>query len=91
MNPPCAGREARYRHAMRKLVLAVMLGIVPLQAMAAEPRAARKKVPSAVTAKPKAAKANPCAEYGAGFVPIEGSSTCIRIGGSIGVGAGMGR
>ena len=31
---------------------------------------------------------NPCAEYGAGFAPIAGTSTCARIGGSISVGVG---
>ena len=35
--------------------------------------------------------ANPCAEYGAGFVRIEGSSTCMKIGGSFGVGVGGSR
>jgi hypothetical protein len=39
---------------------------------------------------PKAAS-NPCAEYGAGFVRIEGSSTCIKVGGSLSVGAGASR
>jgi len=41
--------------------------------------------------RPAKAAANPCAEYGAGFVRIEGSSTCIKIGGSIGVGVGTSR
>jgi hypothetical protein len=40
--------------------------------------------------RPAEAAANPCAEYGAGFVRIEGSSTCMKIGGSIGVGIGAG-
>ncbi|HXO68855.1 MAG TPA: hypothetical protein VN838_07825 [Bradyrhizobium sp.] len=35
--------------------------------------------------------ANPCAEYGAGFVRIEGSSSCVKIGGSLSVGAGVSR
>jgi hypothetical protein len=35
--------------------------------------------------------ANPCAEYGAGFVRIEGSSTCVKIGGSLSVGVGGSR
>jgi hypothetical protein len=35
------------------------------------------------------APANSCAAYGAGFVPIEGSDTCIKIGGAIGIGAGV--
>jgi Porin subfamily len=29
-----------------------------------------------------------CAAYGAGFVKIEGTNTCVQIGGSISVGAG---
>ena len=33
--------------------------------------------------------ANACAEYGAGFVKIEGTSTCIKIGGAISIGAGV--
>ena len=41
--------------------------------------------------RPAKAAANPCAEYGPGFVRIEGSSTCIKIGGSIGVGVGASR
>jgi hypothetical protein len=40
--------------------------------------------------RPAKAAANPCAEYGAGFVRIEGTSTCMKIGGAVGVGVGMG-
>ncbi len=29
------------------------------------------------------AQANPCAIYGSGFVPIQGASTCARIGGRV--------
>ena len=35
-------------------------------------------------------KRNPCAEYGAGFAPVAGTSTCAKIGGSIGIGVGTG-
>jgi hypothetical protein len=41
--------------------------------------------------RPAKAAVNPCAEYGAGFVRIEGSSTCIKVGGSLSVGAGSSR
>lgn len=41
--------------------------------------------------RPAKAAANPCAEYGAGFVRIEGSSTCIKVGGSLSVGVGGSR
>lgn len=29
---------------------------------------------------------NPCAAYGAGFVRVEGSGTCVKLGGAIDVG-----
>jgi hypothetical protein len=41
--------------------------------------------------RPAKAAANPCAEYGAGFARVEGSSTCIKIGGSFSVGVGGSR
>jgi len=37
---------------------------------------------------PKKRAAKSCAEYGAGFVRVEGSDSCVRIGGSISVGVG---
>lgn len=33
-------------------------------------------------------KTTACAEYGPGFVAVDGTGTCVKIGGSIGVGAG---
>jgi hypothetical protein len=33
-------------------------------------------------------KATACAEYGAGFVRLEGTTTCIKMGGSIGISTG---
>jgi hypothetical protein len=39
---------------------------------------------------PKAA-INSCAEYGPGFVRVEGTSTCVKIGGSFSVGVGGSR
>jgi len=33
--------------------------------------------------------ANACAEYGAGFVKVEGTSTCVKIGGAVSIGAGV--
>ncbi len=32
--------------------------------------------------------ANQCSQYGAGFMQVPGSDTCMRIGGAIGVGVG---
>lgn len=33
--------------------------------------------------------ANACAEYGAGFVRVEGTGTCMKIGGAVSIGAGV--
>jgi hypothetical protein len=41
--------------------------------------------------KPAPATANPCAQYGAGWVQIQGTSTCVKTGGSIRVDIGTGR
>jgi hypothetical protein len=37
------------------------------------------------------ATSNSCAAYGAGFIKVEGTDTCVQIGGSISVGAGVRR
>ncbi len=37
------------------------------------------------------ASSNSCATYGAGFVKVEGTDTCVQVGGSISVGAGVRR
>lgn len=35
--------------------------------------------------------ANSCAEYGAGFVRVEGTATCVKIGGAVSIGVGGSR
>ena len=50
----------------------------------------RSKAATSLPLRPKGA-VNPCAEYGPGFVRIEGSSTCVRIGGNVSVGVGASR
>jgi hypothetical protein len=70
------------------IVLAVLSASV---ASAQQPRDGKpEKQAKSLPPRPAKAAANPCAEYGAGFVRIEGSSTCMKIGGSIGVGVGVG-
>ena len=31
---------------------------------------------------------NSCAAYGAGFVKVEGTETCVKVGGAVGIGVG---
>jgi Porin subfamily len=56
---------------MGKLIL--LIALLPAAAVAAEQP---KKKPAPVTA-------NPCAQYGAGWVQIQGTTTCIRLSGSL--------
>ena len=72
---------------MRTVFPVIVLGLL-LSAASAEPgRDGKPDKPAlSVPLRPAKAGANPCAEYGAGFVRIEGSSTCIKIGGSVSVG-----
>jgi hypothetical protein len=72
------------------LVAPVALTLLPASASAQQAREQKQGRPAASL--PLRAKAiNPCAEYGPGFVRVEGSSTCIKIGGNFGVGVGVSR
>jgi Porin subfamily len=71
---------------MRTLVL-LLMALLPGIALAndvpksAQPKSAQpKKVPPVV--------ANPCAQYGTGFVQLPGTTTCVRATGSIQVDVG---
>jgi hypothetical protein len=77
------------RFAMAAVLVTVLL---PAAAIAQQgdrrnfqtPSDAGKTLPSK-----SAMRSNPCASYGQGFVKVEGSDTCVKLGGGISVGAGM--
>jgi hypothetical protein len=75
---------------MRNILLAVAVAMLP--AAAAEPSSSRtpdKPLSSGRVLPQKGASAgNSCAAYGPGFVKLEGSGTCMKIGGAVGIGAG---
>ena len=74
---------------MRSFFAAVLV-VLPTWAVAAEkPRQPSDKP----AAKPAPVQGNPCAIYGAGFVRVEGSSTCVKMGGhvTVDVGSSTGR
>jgi hypothetical protein len=56
---------------MRTLLLLIVL--LPVAATAAE-QPKKKSVP---------ATANPCAQYGAGWVQVQGTTTCVKLSGSM--------
>ena len=78
---------------MRNSFLIIGLAVLSASSVLAQPSRDRKpdKPATSVPLRPAKTAANPCAEYGAGFVRIEGSSTCMKIGGSLGAGVGGSR
>jgi hypothetical protein len=78
---------------MRNIVLVIMLAVLSASTASAQQSRDLKPGKPAATIPLRAPKtaANSCAEYGAGFVKVEGTSTCMKIGGSIGVGVGTSR
>jgi hypothetical protein len=78
---------------MRNLFLIIALAALSAPSAQAQQSGGRKpdKTVAGVPLRPARAAVNPCAEYGAGFVRVEGSSTCVKIGGSISVGVGGSR
>ena len=61
---------------MRTLIgtLILVVALLPGMAMAAE----KPKKPVSVPV-----PANPCAQYGEGWVQVQGTNTCVKIGGSV--------
>ena len=78
---------------MQTILPVIVLALLSASAAPAQQSRDRKpdKPAKSLPLRPAKAAANPCAEYGAGFVRIEGSSTCIKIGGSLSVGVGGSR
>ena len=77
---------------MRKSLLVIMAVVLPSVA-AAEQQPRLQKPDKAATSNKllplkRSNSANACAEYGAGFVKIDGTNTCMKIGGAVSVGAG---
>jgi hypothetical protein len=77
---------------MRTIVAVILVAVLSAAvASAQQSREAKPGKPAkSLPLRPAKAATNPCAEYGPGFVRIEGSPTCIKIGGSVGIGVGMG-
>ena len=77
---------------MQKYLLIVMAVVLPSVAAVAEQPRLQKADKAATSNKllplKRSNSANACAEYGAGFVKIEGTNTCMKIGGAVSVGAG---
>jgi hypothetical protein len=72
------------------LIVAVLLSTSVALAEPAGHRKSRHAAPAGEWLPVKGATStNSCAAYGAGFMKLEGSDTCVKIGGAIGIGAGV--
>ena len=74
---------------MRKIIIAVIVALLPTLLAAAELPKRSTETPQ--LAPPRQTVHNPCAAYGPGFVKVEGSSTCVKVGGSVRVETGRSR
>jgi porin-like protein len=79
--PAAASAELRYDAPMRTTIYATLLAALPICATAAE-------LPKKTTPAPRETRGNPCAAYGAGFVRVEGTTTCVKVGGTVRVESG---
>ena len=72
---------------MKRIMIAVIVALLPTMLAAA----GLPKKPSEAPPPPRQTLHDPCAAYGPGFVKVEGSSTCVKVGGSISVESGRSR
>jgi hypothetical protein len=75
---------------MRKLFILVAFALLPAWHADAQ-QSARQPDKAPKPDKLHSAKSSACATYGPGFVKVEGSNTCIRIGGGVSVEGGASR
>jgi hypothetical protein len=75
---------------MRTILLAIVIAVLPAASALADPPQKPDKPKSDGKLLPLkgTGTANSCAAFGPGFVKVEGSDTCVRIGGSLSIGAG---
>jgi hypothetical protein len=83
---------------MRKSLLSISLLAIAVLTLTAAAAVAAEQSGSQKSGKPVpagkllpikgAASGNSCAAYGAGFVKVEGTDTCVKLGGAISIGAG---
>ena len=80
---------------MRKSLLVIAALLLPTSSALAQQPGFQKSERAAASGKTLplrgASSANSCAAYGPGFVKVEGSDTCVQVGGSISIGVGTSR
>jgi hypothetical protein len=75
---------------MFKAGLIVVFAAAAPSMAAAQPDIRLPDAPHKTLQKPLSRAPNPCTEFGPGFVKVDGSDTCVRLGGSVSVGTSGG-
>jgi hypothetical protein len=77
---------------MRNPLVAIVIAVLPASAALAGPSGSQKPDKSANSGRllpvKRAGTSNSCAAYGAGFVKVEGTETCVKLGGAVSIGVG---
>jgi hypothetical protein len=77
---------------MRNILPAIVVALLPTGMAAAEQPSTPKSDKSTTSARllplKGTTKRNSCAAYGPGFVKIDGTETCAKIGGAVSIGVG---
>jgi len=84
---------------MRNILLIFVVTALPIATAAADPLTLQKPsgnaTSTATTDKPLPSKrsgdVNACSAYGPGFVKVDGSDTCVKLGGAVSAGVSGGR
>jgi Porin subfamily len=76
---------------MRNFLVALVVAALTVASASAEPSNPKKRdqgaAPGRLPAK-RLGASNPCSAYGPGFVIVDGTETCVKIGGAVSVGIG---
>jgi hypothetical protein len=79
---------------MRNLLLVLVIAMLPAPFALAQQSGHEKPAKSVTSGRllpvKGAGTGNSCAAYGAGFVRVEGTGTCVKIGGAVSIGVGAG-
>lgn len=76
------------------LLMIALVAVLPASSVAAEQRRTHKSGKPNSAARqlpPKGLEGNSCAAYGPGFVKVDGTRTCLKLGGAVSVGVGGSR
>jgi hypothetical protein len=80
---------------MRNIFLATVIAALPASVAAAEQASHQKSDKPLTSGKLLSVKGagtgNACAAYGPGFVKVDGTDTCVKIGGAFSIGVGSSR